>query len=575
MPELTWIGKAKVVRHDRDVPFRLLETPAGQPLPITETAERENLIIQGDNLDALKTLLPEYQGRVTAIYIDPPYNTGKENWVYNDAVNDPQIRRWLGNIVGKQGDDLSRHDKWLCMMYPRLRLLWRLLADEGVIFISIDDNEVTNLRAICNEIFGEDNALTTFIWETSGNKDNQDDITHIHEYVLAFCKKKSQFKAARVVDHNVPADSKILRNFVENSVVKNGAKNPATQVTLPVGFPVAVDTLDLPAHERFDELEAAVAENKGWIKRDMKARFDLSYPARRDAMVARNGALTKPCRVYTGWANAKKLRQFIDNGCELLVEGDETMQFTLSRTGVIDYRKEGRTSHYVQTVLRNFSSTETQKYVLERMGLEFDYPKPVDLVQYLLSIVDRDDAIVLDSFAGSGTTGEAVLRMNAHDGKDRQFILVELGEYALQTTAQRVANVATGYSRGDSGAPGIGGTFTYKTLGEPLLVHGDLNPVAPVAQVRQYIWFTETHQPYPSEQPLHEHFLGHADGVGYFFYYSPDSTTTLGLRFLQSISADEAADEYVIYADACSLSPEQRRKYRVAFRKIPRDITKL
>lgn len=576
MPELTWIGKQHVVRHDHDVPFRLLEPTSDQPAPCEGGIEHDNLIIQGDNLDALKALLPEYQNRITAIYIDPPYNTGKEGWVYNDAVNDPQIRRWLGQVVGPQGKDLTRHDKWLCMMYPRLRLLCRLLAEDGVIFISIDDNEVSNLRAVCQEIFGPTNELTTFIWETSGNKDNQDVITHVHEYVLAFCKKKHRFAPSRVVDPNIEATSKIRRDFVENSAVKNGAKNPASEVTLPIGFPVLADSLNLPAHEHFDELVAAVQQDNGWIKRDMKSRFDVAYPARRDDMVARNGALTQPCRVYTGWANAKKLRQFISNGCQPIVDGDETVQFHITKTGVVEYRKEGRTSHYVQTVLRNFTSTETQKYALENMGLTFDYPKPVDLVQYLLSIADQEDAIILDSFSGSGTVGEAVLRMNAADGKDRQFILIEMGEYARTTTAQRVANIANGYQNtAKKAVPGIGGSFTYKVLGEPLLVDGDLNPQVEPKSVRQYIWFTETGQPYPSEQPSHEYFLGRNQGIGYFFYYTPEEATVLDLAFLHSITANEEADEYVIYADACALSPEQRHKYHVTFRKIPRDITNL
>ena len=134
MPTLEWIGKDKVVNHHLEVPYRVLEEQ------YTYNAETsENMIIRGDNLEALKALLPRYEGRVKCIYIDPPYNTGNEGWVYNDNVNDPRIKKWLGEVVGKEGEDLSRHDKWLCMMYPRLKLLQRLLADDGAIFISIDD----------------------------------------------------------------------------------------------------------------------------------------------------------------------------------------------------------------------------------------------------------------------------------------------------------------------------------------------------------------------------------------------------------------------------------------------------
>lgn len=160
MPTLTWIGKDKVVTHHKDVPYRVLTHKYGfnsaNPEDKSET-HSGNKIIHGDNLEALKSLLPEYEGKVQCVYIDPPYNTGKENWVYNDNVNDPKIQKWLGDVVGKEGEDLSRHDKWLCMMYPRLTLLKSLLKNTGAIFISIDDNEYSNLKSICDEIFGRQN----------------------------------------------------------------------------------------------------------------------------------------------------------------------------------------------------------------------------------------------------------------------------------------------------------------------------------------------------------------------------------------------------------------------------------
>ena len=157
MPTLEWIGKSKVINHHQEVPFRVLERKYsfdenGQH---NEDNGSKNMIIRGDNLEALKALLPRYEGRIKCIYIDPPYNTGNEGWVYNDNVNDPKILRWLGELVGKAGEDLTRHDKWLCMMYPRLKLLYKLLSDDGAIFISLDDNEIFYLRSIMDEIFGD------------------------------------------------------------------------------------------------------------------------------------------------------------------------------------------------------------------------------------------------------------------------------------------------------------------------------------------------------------------------------------------------------------------------------------
>ena len=162
MPTLEWIGKDKVINYHQKVPYKVLEEQ------YTYNAEKsDNMIIRGDNLEALKALLPKYEGRIKCIYIDPPYNTGNEGWVYNDNVNDPKIKKWLGEVVGKEGEDLSRHDKWLCMMYPRLKLLQKLLSDEGAIFISIDDTEVSNLRLVCDEIFGISNFYGDVIWQHS------------------------------------------------------------------------------------------------------------------------------------------------------------------------------------------------------------------------------------------------------------------------------------------------------------------------------------------------------------------------------------------------------------------------
>src|SRR5690606_21212521 len=173
MPTLNWIGKDKVINHHQDVPYKVLE----QQYTYANGSETndfisENKIIHGDNLEALKSLLPQYEGKIKCIYIDPPYNTGNEGWVYNDNVNDPKIKKWLGQVVGKESEDLSRHDKWLCMMYPRLKLLRKLLAEDGAIFISLDNNEVANLRLICDEIFGQSNFVDNVIWRSSDNSNN-------------------------------------------------------------------------------------------------------------------------------------------------------------------------------------------------------------------------------------------------------------------------------------------------------------------------------------------------------------------------------------------------------------------
>ena len=189
MPTLDWIGKSKVVNHHLDVPYKTLERQYSfdKDGEHKEDNGSENMIIHGDNLEALKSLLPQYEGRIKCIYIDPPYNTGNEKWVYNDNVNDPKIRKWLGEIVGQDGDDFCRHDKWLCMMYPRLRLLQKLCTDDGYIVISISYHELHNLISLCKEIFATKQIVTVTV-QTSGGKPSGG-FNYVHEYLVFIVPK--------------------------------------------------------------------------------------------------------------------------------------------------------------------------------------------------------------------------------------------------------------------------------------------------------------------------------------------------------------------------------------------------
>lgn len=573
MPTLTWIGKEKVVNHHQEVPYRVLEHKYGfradDPADTTPT-NSGNKIIHGDNLEALKSLLPEYEGRIKCIYIDPPYNTGNEKWVYNDNVNDPKIKKWLGEVVGKQGEDLSRHDKWLCMMYPRLKLLHKLLADDGIILISIDDNELINLQFICGEIFGVNNHVNTFIWYTEGHTDNQDVITHVHEYILCYAKNISQIHLQNIVDPNIPLDSKILRNFAENSITKNGEKNPPSIVTLPQGFPCESDDLNLPPSNDITTFYEATKDS--FISRQITKQYGMSYPARLDAMVVKNSILTKECRVYTGWMNLNKLKNFIDNGCiPIQEESGTTLQFYLSKNGVIYYRREGRVSRYIQSVLQNMGTTEKNKYLLEAMGVKFDYPKPVELIDYLISIFTGKQDIILDSFAGSGTTAHAVLNLNK-DGGNRKFILVEMEDYAENITAERVRRVMSGYGEGKNAVAGTGGAFDYYELGASMFdQEKNLNEEIDEEKIREYIYYTETKHHLDRERTEKaKYLLDTYNGTGYYFYYEREQLTTLGFDTLYVVT--ERAEQYVIYADICTLSKEDLAKRNIIFKKIPRDI---
>ena len=420
MPTLEWIGKSKVINHHQDVPFRVLERKYsfdenGQH---SEDNGSENMIIRGDNLEALKALLPRYEGRVKCIYIDPPYNTAKSSeknkaWVYSDNVDDPRIKRWLNETVGDEGEDLTRHDKWLCMMYPRLKLLYKLLAQDGIIFISIDDNESHNLRFICDEIFGRKSFIAQIVWRSDGNFDNQAKIKNCHEYIICYIKNPDLVGLPNGIDPNVTEGSKIFRSEVRNTLVKNGPKNPMSKVLLPKGFPCTVDEL--------------VIEKR-----------NNAFPYYYQKAIISKGVLQNDVEVESGWSSKNILINFINNGFQPVLDtkGQSTV-FEITKTGAIEMVKKRTSISHVLSVISNLGSTQNMSSELATMGIKFDFPKPTALIQYLLGFYCEEDSIVLDSFAGSGTTAHAVLNMNKADGGNRQFIIVEMMDYAEDITAKR------------------------------------------------------------------------------------------------------------------------------------------
>ncbi len=381
MPTLNWIGKAAVVTHHKDVPFRLLEPVPG--LSVGD-AESGNIIVQGDNLHALKALLPRYAGQVKCIYIDPPYNTGNEGWTYNDNVNSPEIKKWLGEVVGKEGETLDRHDRWLCMMYPRLVLLKQFLREDGAIFVSIDDNEVANLRLLMDEVFGKRNFITSFVWNTEGHTDNQFHVKVNHEYIIVYAKKEGILSLGSVVDPNTREESNLWKGYAENSITKNGPVNPPSKVTLPAGFPAHMPDTDLPAtlytRELIEDMTSCRLTSSG-----LKRKHNIEFPIRMSELVVRDGKLLRPCTVYSGWANVKKLRTFIENKFAPLDEGDGVkLEFFLKGKGVIYYIRHRKEASNIVTVLRNFSTTEQMRSEIEAMGLTFKYPKPKELIKYII-----------------------------------------------------------------------------------------------------------------------------------------------------------------------------------------------
>lgn len=532
MPTLHWIGKEKVINHHHDVPFRLLKKQysfqAKEGTPENSTGNR---IIHGDNLEALKSLLPEFEGRINCIYIDPPYNTGNEGWVYNDNVNDPKIKKWLGEVVGKEGEDLSRHDKWLCMMYPRLKLLHRLLAEDGVIFISIDDNEQAHLRILMNEIFGASNFITTVSWKSRAKPSNTG---------VARLKPQNDSEYIFVYKKNIYPRFKLL---------SSGKKR---------NYP----HLDKDGNYR---LQTILKSNRGESKRETM-QFDL------------NGYTPPPTKRWQ--AGEQKIHELFAKNRITFQTGEPMLKY---------YQHEEDDEFlpfYCHVSDMSSGTAESGKKILNSiMGIEhgFDTVKPLEILQYLFSRVVFDkDGIILDSFAGSGTTAHAVLKLNAEDGGNRRFICVEMMDYAETITAERVRRVMNGYGEDKKAVGGLGGGFDYYTVDVPLFIdEHNLNEEVGAEAIRNYVAYTEgipSQAQLTQDNTISPYALGVHNDALYVFYYERERITTLGVEFLNTLNLTELKPRpsgYIIYADKCALDDDFLLKQSIVFKRIPRDISRL
>ena len=583
MPTLEWIGKEKVVNHHLEVPYRVLERKYSFDENGQNEADNgsENKIIHGDNLEALKSLLPQYEGRVKCIYIDPPYNTGNEGWVYNDNVNDPHIKEWLHKTVGKEGEDLSRHDKWLCMMYPRLKLLQKLLAEDGVIFISIDDTEYANLKLICDEIFGSNCFVSNISWQrTYSTRNDSKGIVNEVEHLIVYSKQSNW--SPNKLPRTVKMDS-IYKN-PDNDDIPWASDNPfAPGAATHQGMVYAIQhpftgKMIYPTNGRCWTFEQAqmLEYMRGWGNYELCELDD----AHERAIVCgvpddeiRQGikaiVLTEPIDVAS-----VKAREVYNRG--------KWPKFYFTKNGLGGIRRKTYLENVGGKLPTNFwpfsETGHTDEAKKEMLAIfdgksTFDTPKPSRLIEFVLKVAGSEDALILDSFAGSGTTAHAVLNMNKADGGHRKFILVEMGDYADSITAERVKRVIHGYGEGKNAVTGTGGSFSYYELGEPLMIGDVLNENVGVEKIREYVYYTETKESMPQASNDNPYFLGNCRGNAYYFYYKKTSVTTLNYVFLATIA--EKAESYVIYADLCTIPPEELMKYNITFKKIPRDIARL
>ena len=547
MPTLEWIGKDKVVNHHQQVPYRVLEEK------YTYNAEKsDNMIIRGDNLEALKALLPKYEGKVKCIYIDPPYNTGNEGWVYNDNVNDPKIKKWLGEVVGKEGEDLSRHDKWLCMMYPRLKLLQKLLTEDGAIFVSLDFHEQPVMRLIMDEIFGRTNFVAEIacINKPSGRSDDKY-IATAHESIIVYRKSPmlnlGGFEPGEKITKRYNKQDSTGRLYREEDLRKRGSHDERSdRPNLFYPFFYNQQTDDLIIGNNGDPTP------DGYIRIEPMKSKEVAGTWR----WGQETALIQKSYIHPRYMPNKQ-------------------QWSLFEWEYLDER--GTVKPTTLWDFKDVNSERGTEMFIKYLGFkkeDFPNPKPVGTIQRILQIATSDNDIILDSFAGSGTTGQAVFSLNQKDGSNRRVILVEMEDYAETITAERVKRVIDGYGSGKNAVKGTGGSFTFYDLGEPLLLsNGNLNENVSVDKIREYVYYMETKESMPGTTNGNPYFMGNSRDAAYYFFYEKDAITTLDHEFLATIP--ERADSYIIYADLCTIPAEELAKYNITFKKIPRDIAKL
>ncbi len=590
MPTLYWIGKDAVVNHHQQVPFHLLKDVPG--LSCGQPGDG-NLIVQGDNLVALKALLPYYGGQVKCIYIDPPYNTGEEKWAYNDNVNSPLIREWLGKVVGREDETLDRHDRWLCMMYPRLSMLRQLLSEEGVIVIHIDEHELANLIVIMDEIFGRQNLVGQIVWDKGNPKGDSEGIAYQHETLLVYARDKKEFLKSCDVQLAKPNAERMLRKA--KAIYKKLGKNniPEDLKDVVKKYNLSEDILKKHIHPY--ELTDANNDFTEWIstQKDLKGGekmykyineagrvyrlVSMAWPNKEkapdeyfeDIIHPKTGKVcSKPAR---GWrCPPNTVKDLLKKG--LIVFGeDET-----SQPQKVYFLDENMREN-VSSILKYGGSDDD---LLAKLEVEFPTIKPHEFAARILAIFTKEDDLVLDSFAGSGTTGHAVLELNKQEGKKRKFILIEMDpKIAQESTRLRMQRVITGHTNKKRDVmPGLGGGFRYCVIGDTLFDEtGKIRETVSFADLARHVYFTETGEPLPRERVSKTPLLGVLRGVAVYLLYNGilgDKTVNGGNVLTRAIltKLPPFNGQKVIYCAGCLLGRDRLQNEKIIVRQTPYEI---
>lgn len=545
VPTLQFKGKTVIETYHHTVPHHRLEFD--RKLSILPKGEKPglygNLIIEGDNLLALKALLPTHAGKIKCVYIDPPYNTGNEGWIYNDNLTQPQFKEWIGKEVGKEGEDAVRHDKWCCMMYPRLVLLRELLREDGSIWVSIDDNEVHNLRMLMDEVYGEENFVATVIWRNSTGPKQSKTLSTSHDYIVCYAKSKPQWK----------------RNLLPRTPDQEADYlNPDND---PRG-PWRSGGLD--ARNYYSRGRYAIRCPGGRLIDGPPGDSYWRYPE--DTL----WDLDADGRIWWGQDgnNVPRVKRFLS----------EVQQGLIPQT-VWNHKEVGHTQEAKQEVFR----------ILGRSDAPVT-PKPVALLEQILAVATDPGDLVLDSFAGTGTTAHAVLASADGSAAQRRFVLVQQPHDTREDsiehrnicetlTAERVRRVIRGYSytkRGPKGktskasVEGLGGTFVYARVGDPIFTeYRDLGKrLPPFEDLAKYVFYTETSREIDLKR-INEKtgLIGRTDAAGgtaYYLLYTPNNKEDreLSLDSLGAIAKLEKGKsrQWVIYCEKIWMHPEELRR---------------
>lgn len=499
MPTLQFKGKTFVQNHHLAVKYHQL-VPKKELSLTDKISLHDNLIIQGDNLKALKALLPTYAGKIKCIYIDPPYNTGNEKWVYNDNVNSPMIKEWLGKEVDIE--DMTRHDKWLCMMMPRLKLLRELLKDDGAIFISCDDNELPHLRNILDEIFGETNFFSQVIVRANSRGQTYNQIAKTHEYLLIYTKTEETelFELEKNDDTN---DLNLIDDIGAFNIRELRNRNPK-----------------FGKHNR-PNLFYPIYINPDIKDKDGFCLVSLTESKEFKLMVEPfNSQVVESC---WRWGKDKVSKNITS---KTLTSNLIAKEKGNGSYGI--YEKYRKTTFKPKSIWDDNSFlTETGTIELRELGFEnqFDFPKPISLIKQCIELSTTKDDIVLDSFAGSGTTGHAVLKLNKETGVERKFIIVEMEDYAKTLTSERIRRAIKGVPKSTNFKEALGGTFSYFELGPTIEMESILQGknLPSYEEFARYIFYTATGEEF-NEKKINEKtgFIGETKNYELYMFYKPD-----------------------------------------------------